>query len=259
MTNDNTLVAESKTSIFHRVTSFYAISPDAAEQKFASEEAQQKYYKKLRMQSFIAATIGYSLYYVCRTGLNVMKKPIIDSDTLNATQLGVISSALLFTYAIGKFVNGLIADHCNIKRFMFTGLCISALANATMGILGFTSGMIPSAVMTICFAILWGCNGWAQSMGAPPAIISLSRWFSLKQRGTFYGIFSASHNLGEFFSFVFVGSLVSLFSWQAGFFGSAIAGVLGCILIYFCLHDHPRAHGLPSVEELSHEKVSKKT
>lgn len=245
--------------LFRRVANFYAISPDADQRQFADEKAQQKYYKRLRMQSFIAATIGYSLYYVCRTGLNVMKKPIIDSGTLNATQLGVVSSALLFTYAVGKFVNGFIADHCNIKRFMFTGLCISALANAVMGILGFASGMIPAAVMTVCFAIMWGFNGWSQSMGAPPAIISLSRWFSLKQRGTYYGIFSASHNLGEFLSFVFVGSLVGFLSWQAGFFGSAIAGVLGCILIYFYLHDHPGAHGLPSVEALSHEKVSKKT
>lgn len=242
-----------------KIKNYYSISSAAEPREFSSEAEQQKYYKRLRMQSFVAATLGYSLYYVCRTGLNVMKKPIIDSGTLNATQLGVVSSALLFTYAVGKFVNGFVADHCNIKRFMFTGLCISALANAVMGVMGLTAGMIPATVMTICFAVMWGFNGWAQSMGAPPAIISLSRWFSLKERGTYYGIFSASHNLGEFLSFVFVGSLVGLLSWHAGFFGSAIAGILGCVLIYFYLHDHPGAHGLPSVEALSHEKVSKKT
>ncbi len=242
-----------------KIKNYYSISSAAEPREFSSEAEQQKYYKRLRMQSFVAATLGYSLYYVCRTGLNVMKKPIIDSGTLNATQLGVVSSALLFTYAVGKFVNGFVADHCNIKRFMFTGLCISALANAVMGVMGLTAGMIPATVMTICFAVMWGFNGWAQSMGAPPAIISLSRWFSLKERGTYYGIFSASHNLGEFLSFVFVGSLVGLLSWRAGFFGSAIAGILGCVLIYFYLHDHPGAHGLPSVEALSHEKVSKKT
>ena len=36
-------------------------------------------YKRLRIHTFIAATLGYSLYYVCRTSLNVMKQPIIDS------------------------------------------------------------------------------------------------------------------------------------------------------------------------------------
>ena len=40
-------------------------------------EQQDKVYKSLRFQTFVAGTIGYSLYYVCRTGLNVVKGPII--------------------------------------------------------------------------------------------------------------------------------------------------------------------------------------
>lgn len=63
-------------------------------------------YRKLRFQSFLAGTIGYSFYYVCRTVLNVVKKPILENGVLDATQLGLIGSALLFAYAIGKFVNG---------------------------------------------------------------------------------------------------------------------------------------------------------
>ena len=101
--------------------SFFRKSAPSA--PFAGDDAaRMKLYRKLRFQSFIAATLGYSLYYVCRTSLNVMKKPILDSGSLDASQLGVIGSALLFAYAIGKFVNGFIADYCNIKRFMATGL-----------------------------------------------------------------------------------------------------------------------------------------
>lgn len=256
-TDTATIGASGSRSIFSKIASFYSISPTADEREFTSDEARTKFYKKLRLQAFFAATIGYSLYYVCRTSLNVMKKPIIDSGALDATQLGIISSALLFAYAIGKFVNGFIADYCNIKRFMATGLIISALANAFMGMMGIASSAIPGAVMCTCFAIMWCFNGWAQSMGAPPAIISLSRWFPLKERGTYYGFFSASHNLGEFFSFLFVGSIVAVAGWQSGFFGSAIAGAIGIALVIFFLHDHPGAHGLPSIEALSGEKKGK--
>lgn len=185
-----------------------------------------------------------------------MKKPIIDSGALDATQLGVIGSALLFAYAIGKFVNGFIADHCNIKRFMAVGLIISTMVNAFMGIMGLATSVIPTMVIFISFAIMWGFNGWAQSMGAPPAIISLSRWFPLKERGTYYGFFSASHNLGEFFSFIFVGFIVSMAGWQAGFFGSAIAGAIGITLIIFFLHDNPQCKGLPPLNELTGEPVT---
>ena len=142
------------------------------------DAARMKLYKKLRFQSFIAGTVGYSLYYVCRTSLNVVKKPILESGALDATQLGIIGSALLFAYAIGKFVNGFLSDHSNIKRFMAAGLCVSAVANLLVGALGFANGggMVGNMTLFIVFAEMWGVNGWSQSMGAPPAIIALSRY-----------------------------------------------------------------------------------
>ena len=220
------------------------------------DDAMMRLYKKLRWQSFIAGTVGYSLYYVCRTSLNVVKKPILESGALDATQLGVIGSALLFAYAIGKFVNGFLSDHSNIKRFMAAGLCVSAVANLLVGALGFANGggMVGNMTLFIAFAVMWGVNGWSQSMGAPPAIIALSRWYPLSKRGTYYGFFSASHNLGEFFSFIFVGSIVSIAGWQAGFFGSAIAGAIGVVIVLLMLHDTPESKGLPPVETLAHEE-----
>ena len=235
------------------ITEFYRISAPAPECEM-DDASRTKYYRRLRLQAFVSATLGYSLYYVCRTSLNVMKKPVLDSGSLDASQLGVIGSALLFAYAVGKFVNGFIADYCNIKRFMATGLIVSAVANALMGLLGLAHSVVPTAVIFVAFAVMWGLNGWAQSMGAPPAIISLSRWYPLNERGTYYGFFSASHNLGEFFSFLFVGSIVTFAGWQAGFFGSALAGATGVLVVLCWLHDTPESKGLPPVEALAHEK-----
>jgi OPA family sugar phosphate sensor protein UhpC-like MFS transporter len=90
-------------------------------------------------------------------------------------------------------------------------------------------------------------------MGAPPAIISLSRWFPLKIRGTFYGFFSASHNFGEGLSFIFVAALVTAAGWQWGFFGASLAGVLGVTLIALWLHDTTESKGLSPVEVMSGE------
>ena len=243
--------------ILSAIKSFYRIPKPSAEK--VEEAKQEKLFKAFGFQTFLAGTIGYSLYYVCRTSLNVVKKPILDSGVLDASQLGLIGSVLLFAYAIGKFVNGFLADHCNIKRFMATGLIVSAAANFTLGILGFASESMPTMLLFTLFAIMWGINGWSQSMGAPPAIIGLSRWLPLSKRGTFYGFFSLSHNLGEWLSFLFVGILVSVAGWQWGFVGSSIAGVVGVIVIVFLMHDNPQSKGLPSVEEMSGEaKVEEK-
>ena len=249
--------------MFKRILSFYRTSSPSSV-KVPADQVDSRY-KKLRIQAFIAGTLGYSLYYVCRTSLNVMKQPIIDSGFLNATQLGLIGACLYWAYAVGKFVNGFLADHSNIKKFMATGLVISAAANAVMGILGMNSSGagIASSAMFVTFAVMWALNGWSQSMGAAPAIISLSRWFPLSIRGTFYGFFSASHNFGEGLSFIFVSLLVSAAGWQWGFFGAAIAGAVGVMLILFWLHDTPESKGLPSIEVLAGEtsaaKVSEET
>ncbi len=235
---------------------FYSKLP-AAPLREESEQQRAKRFKRMQWASFIAITLGYSMYYVCRTSLNVVKKPIMDAGVLDAKQLGLISSALLFTYAIGKFVNGFLADHSNIRRFMATGLLISTVANIVVGLLGLISVstmVISQTTFYVVFAILWAVNGWTQSMGVPPCVVALSRWYPLSNRGTFYGFFSMSHNLGEFFSFLLVGGLVSVFGWQYGFIGAAIAGIIGFLLIVFLLHDSPEAEGMPSVAVMAGEE-----
>ena len=143
-----------------------------------------KTYKRQRIQTFLAATFGYALYYVCRLSMGVMKQPLIDAGLLNATQLGIIGACLYWAYAIGKLINGFLADSANIKRFMAAGLIVSVAMNFTMGILGVSAmnGTLANSALFVCFAVCWAINGWAQSMGAPPAIISLSRWFPLRIR-----------------------------------------------------------------------------
>ena len=203
-------------------------------------------------------TIAYSLYYVCRMSLSVVKQPLIDEGVLTAGQLGVIGSALLFVYAVGKFMNGFIADYCNIRRFMFTGLAISAGVNFLMGLLGVVNGFaaIPLSLIFFLFSVLWGVNGWMQSMGSAPGVISLSRWFPQSRRGTFYSIFSASPYLGEFISFILTGLIVGAFGWQWGFVAAAAAGGVGAMLILLMVHDTPESKGLPSIHQLSGEGVT---
>ena len=218
---------------------------------------QDRCYRKLRMQTFLTVTFGYALYYVCRLSMGVMKQPLIDAGLLNATQLGIIGACLYWMYAVGKLVNGFLVDTSNVKRFMALGLTISVAANFLMGVIGASAvgAGISSSIVFFIFAIMWGLNGWAQSIGAPSSIVALSRWFPLKVRGTFYGFFSASHNIGEGLSFVFVGSIVAVFGWKWGFFGAAIAGIIGIALILLFLHDTPESKGLEPIEILAGEKT----
>ena len=179
---------------------------------------------------FLITTLGSSLFYVCRLSINVVKKPIVDSGYLTETELGIIGSALFFSYAIGKFVNGFLADRFNIRFLMGGALLIAAILNFTLGF----------HVLFGVFVVLWGINGWVQSLGGPCSAIALNRWFGDKQRGTVYGFWSASHNIGEAFTFIFIASIVSFAGWQYGFINAGILGIIGAVLIFIFLRPYPQ-------------------
>ncbi len=190
---------------------------------------QQNRTNRTKWAVFTAATLGYGLFYVCRLSLNVVKKPIVDTGYLTETELGIIGSALFFSYAIGKFVNGFLADRVNVRYLMAGGLLVAALVNAALGF----------AVPFWAFVILWAVNGWFQSVGGPCSVIALNRWFTEKERGTVYGFWSASHNIGEALTFIFTSFIVGALGWQWGFMSAACLGAAGVALIFIFLKPAP--------------------
>ncbi|MGN0048961.1 MAG: MFS transporter [Bacteroides sp.] len=214
--------------MLRKILSFYKIS----EPNYHSDIPASAF-KRIRLTTFLTATCGYAIYYVCRLSMNIVRKPIVDDGVFSETELGIIGSCLFFVYAIGKLANGFLADYSNVKRFMATGLLLTAIVNL---VLGFTD-------LFIVFAVLWGLNGWFQSMGAPAGVVSLNRWFSPKERGTYYGFWSASHNLGEALTFIIIALLVSWAGWRYGMIGAGIIGLLGFAMLYFFMRDTPQSQG----------------
>lgn len=163
------------------------------------------------------------------------QKPIVEEGVFSETELGIIGAVLFFTYAVGKFANGFLADRSNINHFMTTGLLVTSLVNLC---LGFTNSFI-------LFAILWGISGWFQSMGAASCVVGLSRWFNDKERGSFYGFWSASHNIGEALTFIIVASIVSAWGWRYGFWGAGIVGIVGALIVWNFLKIPLKAKAFP--------------
>ncbi len=217
-----------KRSLLQRVIDFYSISSPNYDSTTPKER-----FNRIRLATFISATCGYALYYVCRLSMNIVRKPIVENGLFTETELGIIGSCLFFVYAVGKMANGFLADRCNARRFMATGLLLTAIVNL---LLGFSN-------MFIVFAVLWGLNGWFQSMGAPAGVVSLNRWYDNKDRGTYYGIWSGSHNIGEAVTFITVAALVSWAGWRSGMIGAGIIGILGFGMLLLFMRDTPQSLG----------------
>ncbi|MGL4293155.1 MAG: MFS transporter [Bacteroidales bacterium] len=231
--------------MLNKILDFYKISKPT--QTLSDPEEIKKRFKYCQWATFLAATLGYGIYYVCRLGLNVVKKPMVDEGIFSTAELGIIGSVFYITYAIGKFTNGFIADRSNVGRFITSGLMVTALVNLVLGY----------ANSFLLFTVLWGISGYFQSVGAPCCVVSLSRWYADDNRGTFYGFWTSAHNFGEAITFIVIAAVVSIWGWKSGFMSAGIIGLAGVLLLWKFYYDTPQSQGLPPVKTADNENPKK--
>ncbi len=200
-------------------------------------------YSKYRKEVLASIIVLYGFGYTCRLALSIVKKPLIDNGIFSISDLGLVGSAYFYGYALGKFFNGFLADYANIKRFFTFGLIASGLINISMGL----------NQSLILWVIFWFINGWVQGIGAPSCAIALTNWFSPKERGRYYGIWSTAHSIGEGLTFIGTAALVDYFSWRSGFIVPGILLIIVTAIGYRFLQDSPKSLGLPSISSWKKE------
>ncbi len=194
-------------------------------------------YRKHRVRVMLAITLGYGFIYTCRLGLSIVKKPLIDGGIFTIEELGMIGGALFYGYAFGKFFNGFLSDHFKPRMFFSASIFVSAIINLFMG----WSTLIWVSV------ILWALNGWFQGMAAPSAVISITNWFGLKERGRRYGLWNASHSIGEGITFYVIAAVVSAAGWRYGFILPGLLCIAVAAWVYSFLQNAPATLGLPEI------------
>ena len=220
-----------------RIIRWFATGPDSP--PIADPDRIHALFKNRRLRVFVWLVLGYGFFYTCRLSLSVAKKPMLDEGVLSVEQMGIIGSMLLLVYAFGKFFNGFLADRANIRRFMSIALLFSAFTNLVFG----------SVSNFTLFAVLWAFNGWFQSIGSAPSVVSICQWFSHRERGTRYGLWAGAHNIGEGLTFVGTALIVNALGWRWGFWGPGIACVIVAVILYINLADRPQTYGLPCVAD----------
>jgi len=207
--------------------------------------AIEKRLARARGRQIAAMLFVYAIFYTCRLAFSASKKDMIEQGAYTAKEIGVVGSAMLIAYAIGKFVNGFIADRVNVRRYIMFGLFVSALVNFIVGF------HVPALML----AVIWFVNGLAQSTGAPCCVVLLARWWPKERRGTYYGIFSCSNNLGEVLAYVLTAGVMvwvgrawgADYAWRSCFWGAAAMGWVGVVAAWFLFGNSPEDEGLPPV------------
>ena len=229
----------------------------APKEPIKDPEVISKTYAQWRMRIFLSMFFGYIVFYICRKNISVALPAIQDALGYSTVELGLLGSSLYFSYAAGKFINGIIADNTNAKRILPSALFISALVNILFVLCAHfitpnkisIFGLPPISILLWLLAFFWGVNGWFQSMGFPPIAKNLSYWFANKERGVKWSLWSSSHEIGTYISVILSGFLITHYGWESVFYVPAFFAILFCFFFYKNLQDKPASIGLPDIEK----------
>jgi MFS transporter, OPA family, sugar phosphate sensor protein UhpC len=200
-------------------------------------------YKYWRCRIFTGMYVGYVFYYLSRKSYTYIMPLLIQDLGMTKSDLGILGSLFAIIYGCSKFLSGVISDRSNPRVFMSIGLVMT-------GILNILFGMSSSLLL---LAVLWGLNGLFQGWGWPPVAKLLTNWYSQKERGTWWGTWNSSHNVGGAVAFFIVIGAAEAFGWRVGMYLPGVICIGVGIFVFFCLHDTPPALGLPTIEKFKND------
>ncbi len=216
-------------------------------------------YRRLRLQVFLGAFIGYAGFYLVRKNLS-MAIPAMAPLGFEKTELGFVLGLNAAAYAISKFLMGSVSDRSNARVFLPLGLVLTAISMCFMIVPVQFIGAGHKGLAIALMGVLNFLVGWFNGMGWPPCGRIMTHWFSVSERGTMMSIWNCAHNVGGalvgpmatygalWFGSWFYGTRQELYFLIGTFAFPAAVALLIALVAYILLRDTPQSCGLPSIE-----------
>lgn len=206
-------------------------------------ESEYSKFKSFAWKMILSFGFTYLFFYNGRQNINLVMTQMAEGLGSTTAALGVVSSALFWCYAFGQLVSGRLGAFFGHKRFIMFGV----IASATMNILISFQHSIP------VIAVLWGLNGFFQSMVWSNGIGVLNKWWPKKSRGFASGLATGFSGMGQVVTYLTVLLCLEInpeWSWRAAFRYPMLPMVLMLIVFALFFKEKPEKVGLkPFVEQ----------
>ncbi|MFN8379640.1 MAG: MFS transporter [Anaerolineae bacterium] len=173
--------------------------------------------------------LTYALYYIGRVNLSPALVPMAAALGLSRAEVGVIGSALFWSYGVGHLVNGQLGNRYRPRVIVGVGLAVTAVVNL---LFGFQTALLAMTA-------LWAINGFAQSTGWSPILRILSDRLGVEASKRLSVFFSMSYAVGAAVSLALAGWLVTQWGWSSAFLVPGIILAIGCGLWWLSRADAP--------------------
>lgn len=205
-------------------------------------------YKKFNRNAWLYLLL-FSLLYCAHycSRLNIS-----NITAFSESELGIMTSTLFWCYGIGHLINGRLGEIVGVRRFIILSVLLSIIANIIMG--------FQNSILVM--AIIWGVNGFVQSMAWSPGISSLTAWWPGDKRGFATGFANAFSGFGEVAAklMVVLGfALFPMLQWRSAFFVPVVFPALMLVIYIIFAKEGPKSVGLKDYEEEDKYKAEKET
>lgn len=232
--------------MFSAVTNWFR-PPPAAPRRDGHDV--KRLYPGFRLRAFHCAFIAYATFYLVRNNLSPVEKEIRGVLHYDKDMMGAIIAGTSLAYGIGKFVMGTISDRCDPRKYVFTALLLTAILNFAFG----------SARDFHTHLVLWTLNGLVQGMGYAPCARVMAHWFSVRERGLWFGLWNMSHNVGGALAGVIAAYSAGWWGWPSAFYVPGVIAVIVAFYLFVMVRDTPQSVGLPSIEEFKDDYPPEET
>lgn len=163
---------------------------------------------------FWLSWLVYFSSYLGRLNYSSAMSSILGDGVLTRPQAGAVSMAYFFAYGAGQLCNGILGDRKRPEKLVFFGLLGAGLANCLMGCMKNFISML----------VLWGINGYLQSMIWPPIIRIFAERYDKERKMKYVVDLASSMAIGTLTSYLLSAGAMKVAGWHAVFF--AAAGVM---------------------------------
>ncbi|KAL9965070.1 hypothetical protein ACROYT_G028802 [Oculina patagonica] len=176
----------------------------------------------------------YTTYHLSRKPISVVKGTLnpncsvitptchgwepFDSPDSGDELLGALDLAFLFSYAVGMFFSGFVAEHMDLRHFLTFGMISSGLLSVLFGLGYFWNIHYFAFYVTVMIF-----SGFFQSSGWPSVVECVGNWFGKGRRGLIMGIWNSHTSVGNILGSAIAGV------WASDQWGYSFI-VPGCII-----------------------------
>lgn len=233
----------------------------------SSSSRSQLFYRQLTIISFLY--FSYAGLNACRKGFAYAKDLMQIEWNINEYWLGALDGTLMFSYSIGLYISGHIADKYNSSYCLGWGLFLTGFLNILFSLL-YPYFNININNNYIYYLIIWILNGFSQSICWPTSIKLIGNWIALNpnamiktysKSGLIFGLWSSCQSFGNILGAISVTLILSSNNnnnkIQYSFFINGFYTIFFAIFIIFFIPEKPDINLINcAAQELSQENVN---